>query len=493
MNEMTIIKALSLVLFSCCLFCHVAVHGKVERKDREQGLQQDSVEVFWYNTRDSLFELRTLAQLRGFAELVNSGIDFHGQEVRLVNDIFLNDTTGWRQWMQHEGVACEQWQPIGQEEKPFCGTFDGQGHALYGLYIYKGMDSYYQGLFGLVLDGRIRNVHLKASYIRGHDHIGGIAGMMGYTSEIRGCTMEGYIVGAGHMVGGLVGKAEEYNRIIDCGNTATVQGQRRVGGLVGSFEYGELYNCFNRGNVKGRHEEVGGLVGTLIGGQLDGQRNFEFAKGVVREVEKRRQVKAKELEYVFANNYNTGSVTGEDKVGGLLGAFMGFADLDSTNRPLDVLEAIGWRQFVANFVKSSSKRGRYFANCYNTGQISARFPVYTDGLVGHYGWNWQAAVYLLDERGERCYWSDASVLIAKVETWRLPRDMRGFDKLQEIYSIRSPRVFAEVAEGDLQTETFLHQLNEWVEKEDASFRRWRMDHKQDNKGFPVFEQEGARP
>src|SRR5690606_10251402 len=344
-------KPLYLLLFCYCLLCHMAISGEVGSENTLTANQQDPVEVHWYSTRDSVFELYTVAQLRGFAELVNSGIDFHQQKVRLANDIFLNDTTGCAQWEKNPPIGHEQWIPIGQEDKPFCGTFEGQGHTIYGLYINRGMESYYQGVFGLVLDGRIRNVQVKASFIKAHDHVGGIAGMIGYTSEVRGCIFQGRVIGMGHMVGGIVGKAEEYNRITDCGNLGDIQGQRRVGGTVGSFAYGELYNCFNRGHIIGRHENVGGLAGDVLGGQF-GSWSGEWAKGVVRMVEKRRKVKASALQYTFANNYKTGMVTGEDKVGGLAGSFLSFADRDTIGQSekIGVLEVLGLRQLTANNV-----------------------------------------------------------------------------------------------------------------------------------------------
>src|SRR5690606_26457815 len=385
-------RSLFLLLFYCCLLCHVAVSSDALGKSSRHGKQQDPVEVHWYNTKDSLFELHTLAQLRGFAELVNSGVDFHQQEVRLANDIFLNDTTGWAQWEKSPPDGHEQWIPIGQENKPFSGTFDGQGHTIYGLYINRGMESYYQGLFGLVLDGRIRNVQSKASFIKAHDAVGGIAGLIGYTREVRGCTfqgriigmghmvggivgtaeewnrsiacgnwggipghrsvgglagsltrggrgwtVQGRIIGMGHMVGGIVGKAEEYNRIIDCGNWGDIQGQRRVGGIAGSFMRGAFYNCFNRGEINGRQERVGGIVGALLDGSLYDTRTveegYELAKGIAREVDKRRR-SVRGLRDTFANNYNAGKISGEDMVGGIAGSFFDFlADVnDTTNR-----------------------------------------------------------------------------------------------------------------------------------------------------------------
>src|SRR5690606_15949719 len=366
--------------------------------------------------------------------------------------------------------------PIGQEDKPFCGTFDGQGHTIYGLYINRGMESYYQGLFGLVLDGRIRNVQVKASFIKAHDHVGGIAGMIGYTSEIRGCTFQGRIIGMGHMVGGIVGKAEEYNRIIDCGNWGDIQGQRRVGGIAGSFMRGAFYNCFNRGEINGRQERVGGIVGALLDGSLYDTRTveegYELAKGIAREVDKRRR-SVRGLRDTFANNYNAGKISGEDMVRGIAGSFFDFlADVkDTTYRVIiqisceagteqDLPDLTGITDSLTLMFGTATRRGAYFANCYNVGEISSLYPIYTDGLIGHYGWRWRAAVYLLDQRGEHCYWSDSSATIVKLETWRLPRIMRSFDTQdqKEIYVIRPPKVFEEVPDSTMQSETFSDKL-----------------------------------
>lgn len=495
-------KPFFLLLFCYCLFYRVVIANDVKREYTLGINQQDSVDVYWYNTQDSVFELRTAAQLRGLAELVNTGIDFYQQEVRLTNDIFLNDTTGYRDWEHDASGYLEQWTPIGTEEKPFCGTFDGRGHTIYGLYINRGMASYYQGLFGLVLDGAIRNVQMKDAFIKAHDHVGGIAGMIGYTSEIRGSSFQGKVIGTGHMVGGIVGKAEEYNRIIDCGNMGDVQGQRRVGGIVGSFAFGEFYNCFNRGHIKGRHEEVGGLIGVLLGGRFADRSadagTFEWAKGVMRDIERRRKMKARELRYGFANNYNIGTVTGEDKVGGLIGAFLSFAlqhDTTNSGQGTDLLDVFGLRDQTAISVGSATNRGTFFANCYNAGEISARFPVYTDGLIGHYGWGWRPAVYLLDERGDSCFWSDSSVVLAELETWHLPRDMRSFElpQAKDIYSLRSPKVFEELADDTMQTKMFVDRLNIWIEKQKQPFRRWRADQEHINRGYPIFEPEGGLP
>jgi len=508
---------LSLLLFvflNFLVFSHRAISNDVNNIYLSQQLQ-DPVEVHWYNTRDTLFELRTIPQLRGFAELVNSGVDFYKQEVRLANDIFLNDTTGWKDWELDVMADLEQWTPIGGEDKPFSGTFDGQGHTVYGLYINRGMGSYYQGLFGLVLDGRIRDVQLKASYIRAHDHVGGIAGMIGYKSEIRGCTFSGKIRAMGHMIGGIAGKAEEYNRIIDCANMGDIHGQRRVGGIVGSFMWGSFYNCFNRGDVNGRHERVGGIAGALLDGSLYDLRRleegYELDKGIVRDIDK-RSGRLRGTRDTFANNYNTGTISGEDMIDGIAGSFADIQAnvIDTTSSgevPFMNGEETGVQNLVPNyfeegvtdrntpidsllrFFRISVRKGTYFANCYNAGEISSRYPVYTDGLIGHYGWNWRRSVYLLDRRGDSCYWSDGSVIPVKLETQRLPRNMRDFESeiQKDIYTIRSPKVFEQMPDDAMRSTVFVKQLNAWTDKYGRSFRRWRMDEEGLNAGYPVLE------
>src|SRR5690606_36757292 len=139
-------------------------------------------------------------------------------------------------------------------------------------------------------------------------------------------------------------------------------------------------------------------------------------------------------------------ITGEYQVGGLTGSFMGLDGEfnDSSQKNFDMLEVIGIRQLTANTRRNASKRRVYYANCYNVGKFNARYPVHTDGLIGHYGWNWQDAVYLLDDRLANCYWSDSAVVITKAETSNLPRDIRSFDLFPDIYSVRPPKGFSEM-------------------------------------------------
>ena len=71
----------------------------------------------------------------------------------------------------------------GTNDRYFCGDFDGGGHTISGIRIYKGGSDYadkYQGLFGQTGAGaNIHDVTLADIRITGYDNTGGIVGYNG--------------------------------------------------------------------------------------------------------------------------------------------------------------------------------------------------------------------------------------------------------------------------------------------------------------------------
>ena len=136
------------------------------------------------NKRASTYHIKTAAQLRGFAYLQN-GVwedasatteprDFTGKTIVLDNDIFLNDTTDWQQW--GKGAYAVPWRSIGTKSNGymaetslwFKGTFDGQGHVIYGMYVERGGLPSLElgGLFYRIGDGAtIQNLGIEASVL----------------------------------------------------------------------------------------------------------------------------------------------------------------------------------------------------------------------------------------------------------------------------------------------------------------------------------------
>ena len=228
---------------------------------------------------------------------------------RLMNDIDLS------------GYSSTQFNIIGtDDEHPFSSVFDGNGHTISNLTLFSA-DKDYIGLFGCVrgVDAEVKNLTLLDAEINAGtgEYVGGMIGSLIKGTAIF-CNIEGGSISGRYNVGGLAGGAYQ-GEISNSYSTATVSGQRRVGGLVG--ENGSmLSSCYSAGTVIGNgginNEVMGGLVGynlktgtisdcyascdTLSSGRIVGGLVGSNGGDVFR-------------------TYSTGVVTGDQDVGGLVG------------------------------------------------------------------------------------------------------------------------------------------------------------------------------
>lgn len=159
--------------------------------------------------------------------------------------------------------------PIGSEEEPFLGSFDGQNHTISNLSI-DDSSTDNVGFFAQIGDedtaGSVSNLSIEISSITADTLVGGIAGTL-YNGSIEYCsTTEGTITATGgDYVGGLVGYTEEYAAISYCYSTCDVVGTSSVGGLVGCLTGTDSFieYSYSTGNVTA-DEYAGGIVGTLL-------------------------------------------------------------------------------------------------------------------------------------------------------------------------------------------------------------------------------------
>ncbi len=222
------------------------------------------------------YSISSAEELAKLAAMTDNGLIGENTEFVLTNDIDLSVySTG------------EGWTPIGSPSKKFTATFDGNGHVVSNLYIYRPNDNN-QGLFGWASNADIKNVGLENVDVTGDCNVGGLVGN-GSNSIISNCYATGDVVGGG-WVGGLVGEGSS-STISNCYATGSVTGTRtysNVGGLVG---YGQnriiISSSYSTGSVTGNNN-VGGLLGWSNYGTIN-------------------------------NSYSTGTVTGNANVGGLLG------------------------------------------------------------------------------------------------------------------------------------------------------------------------------
>ena len=165
----------------------------------------------WYTGDLDYYELSTAEQLAGLAELVNQGYRFSGVVICLTKDIALNKTGNFSKWDKKK--PAHSWTMIGSREHPFCGTFDGKGHTISGLYI-KDTETYSNwfsswyadaGLFGYVCNAQIANVKIKDAYLNVLGTIGTIS-VYSQNSNFYGIEINNVRLSGG-TAGGIVGAA----------------------------------------------------------------------------------------------------------------------------------------------------------------------------------------------------------------------------------------------------------------------------------------------
>ena len=221
---------------------------------------------------DTPFQIAGAAQLAELAQYVNAGdATFVSAHYVLTDDVNLS--------------AYGNWTPIGTEDHPFEGVFDGQNHVVTGLKIDRSQGEC-QGLFGCVNSqdanrkAQVKNVIVKDAQIRAKKRSGAVVGFYGdwdsQMEPLENCAMvggsiEGCVDRAGYdqadYIGGVVGLS--YADVRFCYSTGTVivpQSACDIGGVAGWVD-GNVQSCYAAGSMDifpySRYQifDIGGLVG----------------------------------------------------------------------------------------------------------------------------------------------------------------------------------------------------------------------------------------
>ena len=151
------------------------------------------------------------------------------------------------------------WEPIGNSDWSYVGTFDGNGKTITNLYI--NATQAYMGLFGRIYKSTIKNLTFEnANVTNTENDIGILAGYEGNGNTLQNIKISNtcQIKGGNDFTGGIAGYLD--GNAYNCVNYATVQGTEDVGGLVGYFESGTIKDCANYGDITGT-SNVGNLIG----------------------------------------------------------------------------------------------------------------------------------------------------------------------------------------------------------------------------------------
>ena len=151
------------------------------------------------------------------------------------------------------------WEPIGNSDWSYVGTFDGNGKTITNLYI--NATQAYMGLFGRIYKSTIKNLTFEnANVTNTENDIGILAGYAGNGNTLQNIKISNtcQIKGGNDFTGGIAGYLD--GNAYNCVNYATVQGTEDVGGLVGYFESGTIKDRANYGVITGT-SNVGNLIG----------------------------------------------------------------------------------------------------------------------------------------------------------------------------------------------------------------------------------------
>ena len=228
---------------------------------------------------DGTYLVYTEAGLRAWAARVSSG--GNAANCKLMADIDLSYTD----------ITTANWEPVGTEENPYTGTFDGNGHSLGHLIIVqKGKTNV--GFIGYLNGGTVKNLTvLDGSWVYGAKNVGSVVGtnkngmvINCYSScEVEGWTATNYNP-QNAVVGGIVG----YNWA-DNGNAYVIACQT---GEDGCARYG--INGSYVGGVVGMSSATNQGDATVIACGIGGQ-------------------------YVFVQLTNTNPITANGYCGGVVG------------------------------------------------------------------------------------------------------------------------------------------------------------------------------
>ena len=276
------------------------------------------------------FKISTVGELYWFTGFTNNyvavGEDFaverNKAHATLMNDIIVNpelltDSYG----LNASSSLLADWSPIcASKDSPYCGTFDGQGYSISGLYY--NTNGYQYEAYGFIArlgeNGAVKNLTLKDTYffrvytgnvtpyaagivafapeasnrienchfdgVAGtkSDNFGGIAGGIVATNSgtIKDCTVRGRVIGRDSYsgdngkAGGIAGQAYVTAMISDCTNYAEVlcmdsgPGVGYAGGIAG-YLAGTVKDCSNWGFIHmynhNNYTYAGGIVGAASG------------------------------------------------------------------------------------------------------------------------------------------------------------------------------------------------------------------------------------
>lgn len=206
--------------------------------------------------KSGVYQIGTAAELAWFADAVQNGQT--AISAKLTANINLNGKA-WTAFGKYDYKL--------EGKSGFAGTLDGDRHIVSGLKSTEGLVSC------LSSAGTVKNLTVIGT-VSGSSHVGGIAATS--YGAVENCLFDGTVTtsSGSASAGGIVGRAQKGNRIVNCVNTGDIKNTcayynstLNIGGIVG-YTYGTVENCYSTGNVsartdRGTNKGIGGIAGQV--------------------------------------------------------------------------------------------------------------------------------------------------------------------------------------------------------------------------------------
>lgn len=207
-------------------------------------------------TENGVYQIGTAAELAWFADAVNGG------QKAISGKLTANINLNGKAW-----TAFGKYDYKLEGKSGFAGTLDGDRHIVSGLKSTEGLVSC------LSSAGTVKNLTVIGT-VSGSSHVGGIAATS--YGAVENCLFDGTVTtsSGSASAGGIVGRAQKGNRIVNCVNTGDIKNTcayynstLNIGGIVG-YTYGTVENCYSTGNVsaradRGTNKGIGGIAGQV--------------------------------------------------------------------------------------------------------------------------------------------------------------------------------------------------------------------------------------
>lgn len=346
---------------------------------------------------------------------------FDGKKIRLADDASgsgeddSGDTSGDDTEAAAEiDLSEKEWiLPVGTEEHPFSGSFDGQGGRIDGLTI--DTEETYQAFFGFLQDADISDVTVSGNVVSSEDCAAILAASVSGNTCVIGVTTEGSLQ-ADSYAGGMIAELDGEGTVLlaDVKNIAVISGTSYLGGVIGRTATGSdisitLEGAENEGNVTTTSYYAGGIIGyanygsisfrdcknsgdisssryaggiggtctKLAPGVHSGNENSgtvqssgTYAGGLFSQLTFLENNTEENAATVLCDSGNTGSVSGGNYTAGLIGNLTTSTVYEGFCRLYNAGTITGSGNYVGGIVGNISTAVT-FTDCYNTGDVSA--------------------------------------------------------------------------------------------------------------------------